>query len=87
VKAIIKLGNSEMVIANEEPFAKPSITGDLWDIMRKVPIEIWLKLYKQPTINQYKEIDFAVALSKDPAMSVTWVEPIEGYLPGKNFIV
>lgn len=87
MKAIVKLGESEMIIENEKPFSKPSINGELWEIMRKVPIETWLRLYKQPMLNQYIEIDLAVALSNDPLMSVTWVEDIEGYMLGKDYIV
>ena len=87
MKAIVKLGDSEMIIENTEPFTKPSISGPLWNIMRKLPIETWLRLYKRPMLNQYIEIDLAVALSNDPLMSVTWVEDIEGYMLGKDHIV
>lgn len=87
MKAIVKLGDSEMIIENTEPFTKPSISGSLWNIMRKIPIETWLRLYRQPMLNQYIEIDLAVALSKDPLMLVTWVEDIEGYMVGKDYIV
>lgn len=87
MKAIIKLGDSEMIIENKEPFTKPSISGSLWNIMRKIPIETWLRLYRQPMLNQYIETDLAVALSKDSSMLVTWVEDIEGYRLGKNSIV
>lgn len=87
MKAIIKLGDSQMTIENKEPFAKPRISGSLWDIMRRIPIETWLKLYKQPTLNQYIEIDLALALTNDPLMEVEWLEPIEGYESTKDYIV
>jgi hypothetical protein len=51
--------------------------------MKMTSISAWLALYNQSRFHKYEEIDFALALQKDPLMTVDFVEPIDGYDAGK----
>jgi hypothetical protein len=83
MKAVITAGTMEMVIENKELFTRPTITGNLWAMYESIDLEAWLFIYGQPRFNEYIEIDFALALMRDPLVKVDFIEPIEGYDAGK----
>lgn len=81
------MGLLEMTIESPDIYTQPKIKGLLWDALKDIPISVWLYFYNQPRFNKYEEIDFALALQKDPLMSVEFVEPIDGYESTKDYIV
>lgn len=87
MKAIIKLETLEMVIESQDIYTRPTVSGSLWDVMKDTPIDAWLAVYNQPRFNKYEEIDFALALQKDPLMSVEFIDPIDGYESTDKYIV
>ncbi len=68
-----------MTIQTPDMYTRPTISGTLWETMKDTTISAWLDLYRQSRFNRFEEIDFALALMKDPLMEVTFVEPIDGY--------
>lgn len=87
MKIIAKMNTLELIIQSPDIYTKPTIKGTLWDVLKDIPITAWLFLYKQPRTNKYEEIDFALALQKDPLVTVEWLEPIDGYESTEGYIV
>jgi hypothetical protein len=87
MKAVVTAGQLQMIIESPNIDTRPTIKGDLWELFRGLDLEAWLLLYKQPEVNRYIEIDFALALTKDKFLNVEFIEPIEGYESTKDYIV
>jgi hypothetical protein len=87
MKVIVRFDTAEMIIESPDIYTRPKISGRLWDAMKMNSISAWLTLYQQPRFNIYEEIDFALALQKDPLMTVDFVEPIDGYRSTKKYVV
>ena len=87
MKVIVRLDDAQMIIESPDVYTRPKISGSLWNAMKITSISAWLALYNQPRFNKYEEIDFALALQKDPLMSVEFVEPIDGYESTDQYIV
>lgn len=83
MKAIVTLGSLEMTIENKQPFTKPVIHGSLWKFYSSLDLAAWCFIYGQPEVNTFIEVDFALALTKDPLLKVEFVDPIEGYQAGE----
>ena len=83
MKALVTAGELQMVIENKEPFTRPIITGNLWPMYSFIDLEAWLFIYGKSRFNEFIEIDFALALMRDPVVKVEFIEPIEGYQTGK----
>jgi hypothetical protein len=79
MKVIVRFESLEMTIQTPDMNTRPTISGTLWETMKDTPINAWLDLYRQSRFNRFEEIDFALALMKDPLMEVNFVEPIDGY--------
>jgi len=87
MKVIVRFDTAEMIIESPDIYTRPKISGRLWDAMKMTSISAWLTLYQQPRFNTYEEIDFALALQKDPLMAVDFVEPMDGYMSTKKYVV
>ena len=87
MKVIVRFESLEMIIESPDIYTRPKISGTLWDAMKMTSISAWLTLYQQPRFNIYEEIDFALALQKDPLMTVNFVEPIDGYESKEGCVV
>jgi hypothetical protein len=83
MKVIVRLDDAQMIIESPDVYTRPKISGSLWDAMKMTSISAWLALYNKSRFHKYEEIDFALALQKDPLMTVDFVEPIDGYDAGK----
>ena len=87
MKVIVRMDDAQMIIESPDLYTRPKISGSLWDAMKMTSISAWLTLYNQPRFNKYEEIDFALALQKDPLMTVEFIEPIDGYESTKTYVV
>lgn len=74
-------GGQSMVIQSSEPGKRPEISGDLWDAFKPSSVEEWLTILGVEPMNAWPEIDFALAITKDPGFETEWIEPIFGLPP------
>lgn len=79
MKAIIKLNDLEMVIENKSPGQRPTITGDLWDLIKPIPFDAWYLDGKHWPSNRFPEIDLALSFVNIPMFNVVFEQPIEFY--------
>lgn len=86
MKVVIKTGKLSMMITGE-PGERPEITGELWDIMKKIPIEAWLSLFGRVPIYDFIELDLIEAMHKDPASEVQIIEPLVDWSTPKGIYI
>lgn len=79
MKATIKLNDLEMVIENKSPNVRPTITGDLWTLIKPIPYEAWFLDGNHWPSNLFPEIDLALSLANIPIFDVVFDEPIAFY--------
>ena len=75
MKVKITTGKLTMTITGNQN-DRPIIQGELWDVMKEIPITTWLLLYGQKEVSKYPEIDLITAMMKDKASTVKIIEPL-----------
>jgi hypothetical protein len=86
MKVIVKTGKLSMTITGT-PGVRPTIEGDLWDIMSKIPIDAWLSLFGRVPVYEYPELDLIEALMRDPASDVKVIEPLVDWTSSKGIYI
>lgn len=79
MKATVKLNDLVMVIENKSPDERPTISGDLWKLIKPIPYEVWFLDGKHWPSNRFPEIDLALSLANIPIFDVVFDEPIAFY--------
>lgn len=79
MKATVKLNDLVMVIENKSPDERPTISGDLWKLIKPIPYEVWFLDGKHWPSNRFPEIDLALSLANIPIFDVVFDEPIALY--------
>ena len=70
-----------MVIESADLSKRPKITGPLWESFSPFSVDEWLVIMGVEPMNLWPEIDFALAISRDPKFRTEWIKPIFGTPP------
>jgi hypothetical protein len=81
MKMIASRAGLSMVIESADLSKRPKIIGPLWESFSPFSVDEWLVIMGVEPMNLWPEIDFALAISKDPLFQTEWIEPIFGAPP------